>query len=327
LEGGFYAGFDQASFLSPTTGWVTTWTDLNLAVTIYRTADGGRTWTTAPEGGAHSFHGGDADWIQLLSPRLAFSETVTPVAPRMSLEVTTDAGTSWRTLYTGPSFDNGNPPPNPFLLPMVFTSQSRGFAATAIPPADFEIAQGQGFFQTTDGGVSWTLLTPPHAPSSPCPATADSAVECLFALPSFSDATHGVLASEVVDGASATVGFDSTRDGGSSWQLTTTVDVPIPLVPAGSYPKTYALVATPSSRDWWIVSANAGGVTTRVTADAGEHWSAIDANDVLGLPDKVEALDATHALLETSITTSEGVTGALYVTADGGHSWKTLFGS
>lgn len=326
FEGNLYVMFDQASFISPTTGWVTTWNGWNLAVTIYRTADGGKSWTSAP-GGGHSFHAGDAEWIQLLSPTLAFSETVTPVAPRMYLRVTTDAGASWRTLYTGPSFDNGNPPPNPFLLPMVFTSQLRGFAATAIPPSDFEVAQGEGFFQTTDGGVSWTVLTPPRAPSAACPPPDDSAIECLFGLPSFSDSNHAVLASEVVDGAHTTVGFDITTDGGSTWRLTTTVDVPIPLVPPGSYPKTYALVATPSSRAWWIVSPNAGGVTTRVTADAGQHWSAIDSNDVLGLPDKLEALDATHALLNTEITTSNGTTGALYVTNDGGRSWKSLFGS
>jgi hypothetical protein len=326
FEGGSYVTFDQASFLNPSTGWVTTWNGWNLAVTIYRTADGGKSWTSTP-GGAHSFHAGDADWIQLLSPTLAFSETVTPVAPRMYLRVTTDAGALWRTVYTGPSFDNGNPPPNPFLLPMVFTSQLRGFAATAIPPADFEVAQGEGFFQTTDGGVSWTPLTPPRAPSSACPPPTDRPVECLFALPSFSDSTHAVLASEVVDGARATVGFDSTADGGSTWQLTTTVDVPIPLVPADSYPKTYALVATPSRRTWWIASANGKGVTTRVSSDAGVHWSVVNSSDVLGAPFSVGALDSTHALLNTGITTSVGVTSAVYVTSDGGRSWKTLFGS
>ena len=326
FEGGFFADFDQASFISPTTGWVTTWNGWNLAVTIYRTADGGRSWTSAP-GGAHSFHAGDAEWIQLLSPTLAFSETVTPVAPRMYLRITTDAGASWRTLYTGPSFDNGNPPPNPFLLPMVFTSQLRGFAATAIPPSDFEVAQGEGFFQTTDGGVSWTLLTPPRAPSSACPPSDDSAIECLFALPAFSDANHAVLATEVVDGAHATVGFDITTDGGSSWRLTTSVDVPIPVVPADSYPKSYALVSTPSSRNWWIASPNAQGVTTRISSDAGQHWSVADSADVLGAPEHLDALDATHALLTTDIITSEGATSALYVTNDGGRSWETLFGS
>ncbi len=325
LEGGLYAVFDQASFLSPTTGWVTTWNVGNLGVTIYRTADGGKSWTVAPAGSGHGDHAGDADWIQLLSPTVAFDENIEAAASSMSLAVTTNAGASWHTLYTGPPATS-TPTPTAYEAPMLFVTQLRGFAASAIPPAEGQI--DQGFFESTDGGLSWTLEKPPLAPSTTmCPSDNFGAVECLFALPSFSDATHAVLASEVVDGARATVGFDVTADGGSTWQQTTSVDVQIPLVPAGSYPRTYALVATPSSRDWWIVSATGAGATTRVSSDAGQHWALADSSQVLGSPAKLEALDATHALLVTEIITSNGGTTALYSTADGGRSWKTLFGS
>ena len=327
FEGNLYVMFDEASFLSPTIGWVTTWNSWNLGVTIYRTADGGKSWTTALTGSGHGDHAGDADWIQLLSPTVAFDENIAATAPHMSLLVTTDAGASWSTVYSRPPEDGSTPPPGgPFDLPMLFTSQLRGFAATAIPPAEGDF--NEGFFQTTDGGASWTVLTPPRPPSTTtCPSDNLGTVECLFALPSFSDATHGVLATEIVNGAHASVGFDVTTDGGSRWRLTTTVDVPIPLVPADSYPKSYALASTPSSRNWWIVSPNAHGVTTRDSSDAGKHWSVIDTKDVLGAPEQLDALDATHALLMTDVITSEGATGALYVTNDGGRSWKSLFGS
>jgi hypothetical protein len=43
---GLYATFDQASFLNPSTGWVTTWNDGNLGVTAYRTSNGGQTWSS-----------------------------------------------------------------------------------------------------------------------------------------------------------------------------------------------------------------------------------------------------------------------------------------
>jgi photosystem II stability/assembly factor-like uncharacterized protein len=325
FEGNLYVMFDHASFLSPTTGWVTTWNNWNLGVTIYRTADGGKSWTTAPAGSGHGDHAGDADWIQLLTPTVAFDENIEATASSMSLSVTTNAGTSWRTVYTGPPA-TATPTPSAYEAPMLFVSQLHGFAATAIPPAEGQI--DQGFFKTTDGGVSWTAVTPPLAPSTTtCPSDNLEMVECLFALPAFSDATHAVLVTEVIEGTRATVGFDVTSDGGSSWQLTTTVDVPIPLVSADSYPKSYALVATPASRAWWIVSANGGGVTTRISSDAGKHWSVTDTKDVLGAPEQLDALDATHALLMTDVITSEGATGALYITSDSGHSWKTLFGS
>jgi photosystem II stability/assembly factor-like uncharacterized protein len=325
FEGNVYVMFDQASFLNPSTGWVTTWNSWNLGVTIYRTADGGKSWTTAPTGSGHGDHAGDADWIQVLTPTMAFDENIAATASNMTLLVTTNAGASWRTLYTGPPAA-ATPTPSAYEAPMLFVSQLRGFAASAIPPAEGQI--DQGFFETTDGGVSWTAVKPPLAPSTTtCPSDNLGTVECLFALPSFSDATHAVLASEVVDGARATVGFDVTANGGATWRQTTTVDVPIPLVPAGSYPKTYALVATPSSRDWWIVSATGKGVTTQVTSDAGQHWTSASSSQVLGSPGKLEALDATHALLMTELITSNGGTSALYVTSDGGRSWKTLFGS
>jgi photosystem II stability/assembly factor-like uncharacterized protein len=325
LEGNIYVMFDQASFLNATTGWVTTWNVGNLGVTIYRTADGGKSWTTAPVGSGHGDHAGDADWIQLLSPTVAFQEGIEATAPNMALLVTTNAGTSWRTVYTGPP-TTSTPTPSAYEAPTLFTSRLRGFAASAIPPAEGQI--DQGFFETTDGGVSWTVERPPLSPSpTTCPSDNLGTVECLFALPSFSDPTHAVLATEVVNGAHATVGFDVTADGGSTWRLTTTVDVPIPLVAADSYPKTYALVATPSSRDWWIVSSNAAGVTTRSSTDAGQHWATADNSQVVGSPVKLQALDATHALLLTEIITSDGGTTAVYDTSDGGHSWKTLFGS
>lgn len=324
FEGDTYVMFDQASFLNPTTGWVTTWNSWNLGVTIYRTSDGGKSWTTAPVGSGHGDHAGDADWIQLLTPTVAFDENIAATASNMSLMVTTNAGASWRTVYTGPPA-TATPTPSAYEAPMAFISQLRGFAASAIPPAEGQI--DQGFFETTDGGVSWAAETPPLAASATtCPSDNLGAVECLFALPSFSDATHAVLASEVVDSAHATVGFDVTTDGGSTWRQTTTVDVPIPDVPADSYPKTYALVATPSSRTWWIASPTGSGVTTRVSTDAGQHWS-VNSSDVLGSPYAVDAFDATHALLETEVITSDGGTTAVYVTSDGGRSWKTLFGS
>ncbi|HEY0871093.1 MAG TPA: hypothetical protein VGD55_11890, partial [Acidothermaceae bacterium] len=280
-------------------------------------ADGGRTWTTAPEGSGHGDHAGDADWIQLLSPTVAFDENIEATASNMSLRVTTNAGASWQTLYTGPPAAS-TPTPSAYEAPMLFVSQLRGFAVSGIPPAESQI--DQGFFETSDGGVSWAVEKPPPARSTTCPSDNLGTVECLFSLPSFSDANHAVLASEVVDGAHATVGFDVTGDGGSTWRQRTTVDVPIPLVPAGSYPGTYALVATPSSRDWWIVSATGTGVTTRITSNAGQDWAITNSPRVLGSPGKLEALDATHALLMTQLITSDGGTSALYVTSDGGRT-------
>ncbi|HEY0870749.1 MAG TPA: hypothetical protein VGD55_10160, partial [Acidothermaceae bacterium] len=244
---GMYAGFDEASFLNPTTGWVTTWNSGNLAVIAYRTSDGGKTWTSVGMSG-HGDHAGDADWIQLLTPKVAFDENVAATAPNFSLAMTSDAGRSWHDIYRWPSPTNDlAPPPMPFAMPIFFVTATRGFAASGIPPAEGDVTGD--FFATSDGGVTWSRLTPPSIKNGACPAvqTYPLTVQCLVSLPRFADSTNGVLATEVIDGANASVGFDVTRDAGTSWHLATSVDVALPVFPSGGYPTTnYAFVSMPS---------------------------------------------------------------------------------
>lgn len=136
---------------------------------------------------------------------MAFDENIAATAPHMSLSVTTNAGASWHTVYTGPSSVGSTPTPSAFEAPMLFVSATRGFAATAIPPAEGQI--DQGFFETNDGGSTWALVTPPTPRSTTCPSDNLGTIECLFALPSFSDATHAVL-SKLVDRLPQRAGCD-----------------------------------------------------------------------------------------------------------------------
>jgi photosystem II stability/assembly factor-like uncharacterized protein len=325
---GLYATFDQASFLNPTTGWVTTWNVGNLGVTAYRTTDGGRTWSAVVIGG-HGDHAGDADWIQLLTPNVAFDENVAATAPHFSLAITTNAGQSWRSVYDWPSAtDDSAPPPLPSAMPMFFVSVSRGFAAAGIPPAEGD--ETGDFFTTDDGGVHWSRLIPPSKKSAVCPQvqTEPLTIVCLVSLPRFADSTHGVLATEVIDGTKASVGFDVTGDQGTTWQLATSVDVPLPQFPSGGYPMTnYAFVATPSMKTWWIASYSPQGVTARVTSDGGSHWSTVTATGFDGTPTGLTAGDATHALLTTLVSGADGSTDLVYSTDDAGRTWQRLFAS
>jgi photosystem II stability/assembly factor-like uncharacterized protein len=323
---GLYAGFDEASFLNPSTGWVTTWNGGNLAVIAYRTTDGGKTWSSVAISG-HGDHGGDADWIQLLTPNIAFDENVAATAPHFSLAMTTDAGKSWRGVYQWPSPTNDTaPPPMPFAMPIFFVSASRGFAAAGIPPVEGDVTGD--FFTTDDGGVHWSPITPPSIKNEACPTvqTEPVTVQCLVSLPRFTDKSDGVLATEVITGAQATVGFDTTSDGGTTWQGSPSVDVPVPVFPTGGYPMTnYAFVATPSMTTWWIASYTPDGVTSRVTSDAGSHWSQVTTRGFDGTPNAFDAVDATHALLSTFVIGTDGSTVRVYSTGDAGRTWHRLF--
>jgi len=322
---GIYPMFDAASFINPNTGWVTTWNILNLGVTIYRTSDAGKTWS-AIAGGGHGDHAGDAEWIQLINPTTAIRESVAATASNMALDITTNAGASWRTVYTGP-------PPTaatelargPYELPVAFASAQHGFAATGIP--SYEPQVPGGFFATDDGGIHWRRLTLPSLATSNCVQGTASANRCVSTLPTFDDATHAVLATESITGSQARVGFDTSSDGGKSWRTAANVEVSIASFPSTEDPQRFVSVATPTSANWWIVSSTHNAVTTRVSADAGDNWSSIASADPLGAPDGIEALDATHALLQTTITTSDGTTLALWTTTDAGRRWHRLLGS
>jgi photosystem II stability/assembly factor-like uncharacterized protein len=318
-----YATFDDASFLDPTTGWVTAWNAGNLAVTAYRTTDSGKTWSAVVIGG-HSDHAGDADWIQLVAPRVALSEVISATAPGMSLAISTDDGASWRTTYSGPPARTADDPfPGPFELPMSFISAARGFAATAIPPAEPPVSAG--LFSTSDGGAHWTQLAVPGVDAACLDPTTPSS-RCLTTLPTFTDASHGVLAGESLVGTHASVRFDTSSDGGATWQqAAATIEVTLPYVGADSYYTPYALVATPSASTWWIVSATGNGVTSQVTTDAGKRWSTVETAGTLGAPTRLQAIDASNALIETQITTSNGTTNAAFSTTDSGRNWRRIF--
>jgi len=277
--------------------------------------------------GGHGDHAGDADWIQLLTPTVAFDENVAATAPHFSLAITTDAGRSWRDVFDWPSLTNDSaPPPMPFAMPIFFVSESRGFAAAGIPPVEGDV--NGDLFTTRDGGVHWSRLNPPSVKAGVCPTvqTEPVTVRCLVSLPKFTG-SRGVLATEVINGAQATVGFDTTNDRGTSWRLAGSVDVAVPVFPAGGYPMTnYAFVGTPSMTTWWIASYSADGVTSRVTSDAGLHWSEVTSRGFDGTPNALDVVDATHALLTTFVVGPDGSTTArVYSTSDAGRRWQPLF--
>ena len=76
---------------------------------------------------------------------------------------------------------------------------------------------------------------------------------------------------------------------------------------------------------WWIASYSPDGVTTRVTSDAGSHWSTVTSREFDGMPTALNAVDATHALLTTLVIGADGATDRVYSTSDAGRSWQPLF--
>jgi photosystem II stability/assembly factor-like uncharacterized protein len=333
-DNSIYPWFQQASFLGPSTGWVTSWNAATTNTTIYRTNDGGKTWS-AVAGAAHSANAGAATLIDLVSPTTAFEEHLEPTGPGMSLAVTTDSGQTWKSVYSGPpptASGNGRFS-GPFEMPMTFANPMHGFAALGVPPAEPLTGEGN-FFTTSDGGSTWVRQLPPlpNIPvASACPTgvTSTSSTSCVFALPTFSDSKHGVLAAVVTAGTKAHVAFDVTSDGGQHWTRTSQQSVTV--IPNGTQGGVqgqtgfgYPLICEPSVTSWWLLGWSALGAATRVTTDAGSNWSTNTAPLPTGVPTSLVALDATHAVLTMEDVTTNGATTQLLTTTNSGRTWTPL---
>jgi photosystem II stability/assembly factor-like uncharacterized protein len=328
---GTYESFQRASFLNRTTGWVTSWNPATVRTTIYRSNDGGRTWTAIP-GGGHSGNAGAASLVDLVSPTVAFEETLEPAGPEMSLTVTSDAAQTWSTVYTGPppTIANGRYQ-GPFEMPMTFNDILHGFAAMDVPPV--ALLRGEAdFFSTTDGGSTWQRRTPP-LPDSPvtCPTSVLSTQPsaCVYSLPSFSDTRHGTLGAVNTNGSHAYIAFDLTSDAGQRWTKASQVAVPVTPNPLqggvqGSAAYGYPLISTESSTLWWVLGWSGSSATTEITTDQGASWSRVSAPIPSGDPTALAAIDGMRALLSIQDDTASGAITNLLTTANGGRTWTAI---
>ena len=313
--------FQDASFLNPTTGWVSTWDVGNLGITAYRISDGGRHWT-ALAAGERGVHAGSAARFQLLSPTTAYRQQLDPAGPVVELSVTHDAGVHWRTTYDGWTHHKRGHPFGPFERPVIFLSESRGFSGDVVSLADYPYDATGRLFETSDGGRTWTSSRPPLAGGGCRQTTGDS---CVLALPTFFDASDGILPGAHRRGARTTISFDRTTDAGATWVTASSITLPDDA--AGSPPcaVTCALASVDSASDWWVLSRGNGRYETWGTTDAGVHWS--HHRSTARLPGHVVSLwgvSPTAAWAVTEVRTRAGTTRRLVRTDDGGSTWREV---
>lgn len=331
-DNGDYGIFQQASFLNASIGWVTSWNPATTKTTIYRTSDGGKTWTTVA-GGIHSANAGAASLIDLVNPTTAFLEKLEPTGPGMSLSVTGNSGRSWTEVYSGPP----PTPPNgryqgPFEMPMTFIDPHHGFAAVGVPAYEYLLPEEGDFFYTSDGGATWRRQTPP-LPSTAvdCPTNAQSnaSTACLYTLPVFSDPRNGTLAAVVIRGTHARVAFDVTSDAGQRWTRVSQRQVLVTPNPSqggvqGNARYVYPLISDASADTWWLVGWTGSSASTEITTHLGTTWKTNSSSLPPGTPTSLEAFDSTQALLTVESITAKGTTTELLSTQDGGRHWEEL---
>ncbi len=217
---------------------------------IYKTADGGDTWTLqltnpAPEG----FWDGMAFWNA--DRGLVYGD---PVGGRMVVLATDDGGATWNRVP-----EAGMPPA--LEGEAGFAASGSGLAVAAGGHAWFGTGgPAARVFRTTDHGATWTAVE--------TPMLAGESSTGIFSL-SFADALHGVAVGGDYTEPEATAGNAAwTRDGGLTWHAVT-----------GSPPVGYrsgVAHAPGTGGQVWIAAGTSG---SDVSLDGGETWAPLGADN------------------------------------------------
>lgn len=260
--------------------------------TLYRTSDGGLTWTSNP---VPFGRGG----LRFLDPSNGWMMADRGIgAGNMGIAIfqTTDGGKSWTQTYT-----------NDTNFPDAKNSLPLGGLKNSLTPIDMQTAWVGGvtyasgvvyLYRTDDAGQNWSLV------SMPLP---DGAQNLSFNVDDLQFVTEKDAFLVVrINGDLTQQTVYLTRDGGGTWSRTPT------LIPQGG------------SADF--SSANEGviynGNQFYVTRDAAQTWTAVTPDVVFG--DSFSSMDFVNSSTGWVIRTDADSHHSLYRTSDGGATWFLL---
>ena len=273
--------------LDATTAWLAAVTP-GQAATIYRTTDGGASWTAGATfpvefgdgGGQLLFINGSDGWLELL--------TAGNGTPDGQLFRTQDGGQTWTWIgRTGPA-TQGN---LPFGGALSFRNATTGWL-TGGPRASGD-AFHVWLFRTGDGGQTWAQQALPL----PLGRSADTVS---LSPPRFFGSS-GVMLAQFSGAAPAAATAFTTADGGSTWSLTA-------LVPVAGARMSFA----DPLHGWMAGSGPTGAQVLYGTSDGGIHWTVLR-------PAPAEQIDFISASTGWAVGP-----GSLFQTVNGGVTWTRL---
>jgi photosystem II stability/assembly factor-like uncharacterized protein len=268
-------------------------------VDIWRTTDGGRTWSKAqlPKAVFHPF-GEIMPQVQLdfLDPGHGFAFLSGNSAKGLNdsdLYWTADGGMTWS-------------PDRPTGTGSVGIEGSVGFA-TATDGVIVNALHGAGIVVTHDGGRTWidATLTPPAAPG----------MQLFFAQPVFFDGRSGLVSIDFQSDTSSVTHVYRTSDAGSSWTL------------AATPPTGVSAISFLDPQRWIGID----GLEVVRTADGGQTWVRTPAVGPPGAPESFLMTDAQHGSvlvgMNVCLTFKSNCSSrtGLYATVDGGSTWAQLW--
>jgi photosystem II stability/assembly factor-like uncharacterized protein len=292
---------DSIFFLDRNHGWFATFSVLNLAETIYRTSDGGRSWRafSAP---MHNIAAGAADSLQFITPTKGFLMDTEPTAPAATLYRTSDGGATWHRVATTQPGRRGGPG----VLPAVGRFEFEpGGPVGWLSNTMF----GSQLYRTTNGGRTWRPVRL-RAPSG-----------AIRGLPAILGKT---LIEPVTIGAGATASLRVyiSKDGGTAWSQ-------ISSLPKAARPSCMGPIPTsfPALPVGWAAAFRHHNVVVYRTTDEGVRWSALvtpaPASSGFCGPDQIASPTPSRAWLVTPGGSNSNET-RIYATTDAGRTWQRI---
>lgn len=256
---------------------------------LYRTGDGGLTWTVYPV----PFGGGDMTLLDETHGWMMAPLGIAAGSMAVAIYTTDDGGKTWIQTYTND--------PN---LVGAGDSLPLGGIKSNLTPLDADTAWVGGviyapetfyLYKTTDGGRFWALQTIPAAPGM---KNTEVAVDIGPIFPTPSD---GILPIRFT-GETIRTGFYATHDGGVTWEF-------LAFMPgAGAVD-----FVSPSDGFFWT------GEQFFITADNAQTWTSINPNVLFG--DTFVGMDFVNPRTGWVWTYDQTGQYGLYKTTDGGVNW------
>jgi photosystem II stability/assembly factor-like uncharacterized protein len=293
---------DDVSFLDRDHGWLVGWNVANVAVTVYRTSDGGRTWRGKAVT-THTQNAGAVATVQFLSPMRGWLVSQEPTAPAARLYSSSDGGASWRLVNGG----------LPEIAPVVFASESDAWQAGGF--------FSRFLFHSVTGGRTWTRAR------LPVPVSERSA-KAVYGLPVFFGRTILAPVTFLHGGAAHLVVYRS-GDQGRSWRLASVLKVTGAAASGGNCAG-FALpaplpISLATARRWWVGALRARGWFAYRTTNAGRSW---EPNLIAHAKpsrycqrSELQAIDSRTAWFTFQAGTNDR---ELYATSDAGKHWQRI---
>jgi photosystem II stability/assembly factor-like uncharacterized protein len=252
---------EDVTFVDASRGWLVTGDCARGKARLYRTSDGGGTWSSKPSSiFTHSCNAGARVMLDLLTRRAGFAAVAEPTGPGESLYGTADGGTTWKFVHDLPSVGE-----------IRFRTARDSWLG------------GLHLYHSRDGGRSWRPVRLPRPPGH-----GDPELPSQFAVPTF-HGSHALVAGAFPRGKRLVVRVYATRDRGRRWRIVGQ------FAPSWSFYWPAVTMRQPSRRVAWIATPTTTPMLY-VTQNGGRRWLRHRLPFRVG---RIQALDATTAIATT----------------------------